>query len=366
MFPGRRRPGKTHRGFVAALLRSGLLAWVQAALRRAVRRMAGAYWEREGLLAFAVDGSRVDCPRTAANEQALGCAGRKGTGPQFWLTTLWHMGTGLPWAWQIGPSRDAERTHLRGMLDLLPPAALLVADAGFTGYDLFREILASGRSFLVRVGSNVSLLRELGYAEVESDGTVYLWPQARRKACPPIVLRLIVLQRKGKTMYLLTNLSATDLPLAQAAALYEMRWGVEVFFRSLKQTLCRRKMRSHSPRQARAELQWTLVGLQVLGLMSVQQILAAGQDPLSWSVASALRAVRQAMQDRKPTRRCPGGLDGALQRSVKDSSRPGRSKKARGWPHKKKDTPPGAPKVRNAKPNEIKKAQRLTTTNHAA
>jgi hypothetical protein len=368
MFPGRRRPGKTHPGFVEALRTrgSGLLWRVQEALRSAVRATAGAYWRREGHLAFAVDGSRVDCPRTRANEEALGCGGRKGTGPQFWLTTLWHMGTGLPWAWKTGPSRDAERTHLREMLDLLPRGALLVADAGFTGYELFREILSSGRSLLIRVGANVSLLRKLGYAEVESDGTVYLWPQAFQKDCPPVVLRLIVLRRKGKKMYLLTNLTAAELPRRRAAVLYEMRWGVEVFFRSLKETLSHRKMLSHGPRQAQAELEWTLVGLQVLGLMSVEQILAGGHDPLSWSVASALRAVRQAMQDRKPTRHCPGGLDGALGRSVKDRYHRRGSKKAFHWPHKKKQTPPGGPKMRNAKPKEIKKAQRIADAEQAA
>ena len=343
-----------------------MLSPVQAALRSALGAMAGAYWRREEQLAFAVDGSRVDCPRTRANEEALGCGGRKGTAPQFWLTTLWHMGTGLPWAWKTGPSRDAERTHLREMLDLLPRGALLVADAGFTGYDLFRKILSSGRSLLVRVGANVSLLRNLGYAEVEPDGTVYLWPEAFQKDCPPVVLRLIVLHRKGKKMYLLTNLSAAELPKKRAAVLYEMRWGVEVFFRSLKETLAHRKMLSHGPEQAEAELQWTMVGLQVLGLMSVAAILGGGQDPLSWSVALALRAVRQAMRDRKPTRRCPGGLDGALRRSVKDGYCRRGPKEARHWPHKKKETPPGGPKVRNAKPKEVEKAQKLARRKRVA
>ena len=71
----------------------------------------------------------------------------------------------------------------------------------------------------------------------------------------------------------------------QASVLYEMRWGVEVFYRSLKQTLCRRKMLSRAPRQARMELGWTMVGLRLLGLLSVEAIMRSGKDPLSWSVA---------------------------------------------------------------------------------
>ena len=369
MFPSRRRVGETYQGYVKQLqlLGSRLLKPVTECLRGQLRRVAqeGGYWTREGFVAFAVDGSRIDAPRTAANEQALGCGGRDKTGPQFWLTTLWHMGTGLPWAWKSGPSTDAERTHLRQMLHLLPDNALLVADAGFVGYDLLSEILSGGRSFLVRVGANVRLLQNLGYAEVENDGTVYLWPtKAQSEKQPPLTLRLIVHQRGKKRRYLLTNLSEEKLSRRQAGVLYEMRWGVEVFFRSLKQTLARRKMLSHAPKQAAAELAWTMIGLQVLGLMSVEQIIKSGKDPLSWSVATSLRAVRLTMQDRKPSR--SRSLLAALSLSVKDSYNRKSRKRARDWPHKKTQSPPGVPKIRKANEMEIQKAKGVRNKKMAA
>lgn len=369
MFPSRKRVGRTYQGFVKAMFRLGdaLLERITVHLRDTLRRIAGAHWTREGFVAFAADGSRVECPRTEANEQALGCGGRKKTGPQFWLTTLWHMGTGLPWSWKIGPSTDAERTHLRDMLHLLPTNALLVADAGFTGYELLRDILIGGRSFLIRVGANVRLLQELGYAKVETDGTVYLWPDKFRKKChPPLVLRMIVLERKGKKIYLLTNLSAEQASNEQAGVLYEMRWGVEVFYRSMKQTLDRRKMLSHAPRQAKAELSWTLVGLQLLGLMSVSGIIQSGKDPLSWSVAMALRVVRLAARGSKARGSYRGGLLGCLSRAVKDDYKRTGEKKARDWPHKKKEKPPGAPELRKADELEIKQAQEIKDTKMAA
>ena len=369
MFPGRRRVGKTYQGFVKVILRwsDSLLEKVTDHLRRMIRQIAGAYWTREKLVAFAVDGSRVECPRTEANETVLGCGGSKGTGPQFWLTTLWHMGSGLPWAWKIGRSTDCERTHLRSMLHLLPDNALLVADAGFTGYELFTEILSSGRSFLIRVGSNVRLLEKLGYAEFENAQTVYLWPDMwRKKNYRPLVLRLIVLHRKGKKMYLLTNLPSERLADKQAAVLYEMRWGVEVFYRSLKQTLCRRKMLSRAPRQAQAELSWALVGLQLLGLLSVEQIIGRRKDPLSWSVASSLRAVRLAMRGGNPRGSCRGGLLCTLSLSVKDQYKRRSVKKARNWPHKKTEAPPGSPKLHRADKTQVKQAQEIKDAKIAA
>lgn len=368
MFPYRRRPGKSYQGFLAALLKRSdqLLRQILPWLRSAIQQVAGPYWTYAGFACFSPDGTRIDCPRTQANEQALGCGGRKGTGPQFWLTTLWHMGTGLPWAWKIGRCTDAERPHLRQMLELLPINALLIADAGFVGYDLLCQILGGRRSFLIRVGSNVRLLRKLGYAQVEDGQTVYLWPQACRKHAPPLVLRLIELTRKGKKMYLVTNVSAQKLSNQQAAFLYEMRWGVELFFRSMKQTLARRKMLSHAPRQARVELSWSLVGLQLLGVMSVWEIIQSGKHPLSWSVAGSLRAVRKAMKNGKPERRCRGGLRGALSRAIKDSYHRTSRKQARNWPHKKREKPPGAPQLRDATISEVKYAQRFKAANRAA
>ena len=173
-------------------------------LRRQLQTRAGRRWQREGWCAFAADGSRVECPRTAANEKALKCAGKKKTGPQLFVTTLWHMGTGVPWDFRIGPGTASERRHLEEMLADVPPRSLLVADAGFTGYEFYGRILAAKQRFLLRVGSNVHLPKELGYIEQEGRDTVYLWPE-RNLSEPPVVLRRIERRDGKKKMVLVTN-----------------------------------------------------------------------------------------------------------------------------------------------------------------
>ena len=367
MFPSRRTVGKTYQGFLAALLllHPRLLAVVTLQLRRTLESMAGPYWTREGIRAFAVDGSRIECPRTGANEVAFGCAGKKGCGPQMWLTTLWHMGTGLPWAWKQGRSDDCERHHLREMLDLLPAGALVVGDAGFVGYDLLRGILAGGRSFLVRVGGNVRLLKELGWVKRYGEDTVFLWPQKYRRQ-EPLVLRLIELQRSGKKVYLLTNQLPESLSPRQAGVLYGMRWGIEVFYRSLKQTLEHRTMRSRAPDPARAELAWSLVGLQLMGLMSVREMIAAHADPLGWSVAATRDLVLQAMQGRGGRTLGIGGWKKRLAGCLKDNYVRTHGKKSRDWPDRKHDRPPGPPKTTIASEKEVQQAQQVLVKLKAA
>jgi Transposase DDE domain len=335
-------------------------------LQEQMRALAGRYGQREGWCAFAVDGSRVECPRTRANERELKCAGRKKTGPQLFLTTLWHMGLGLTWDFRIGPGTASERRHLEDMLPQLPAQSLVVADAGFTGYDLFRRVLAAEQNFLLRVGSNVHLLQKLGYAEQEGRNTVYLWP-AKHRHEPPVVLRLIERRQGKKKMYLVTNvLDEKALSEKSAGVLYEMRWGVEVFYRSVKQTLQRRRMLSRTPDAAQCELTWTVFGIWLLGLMSVAKIIGRGADPLSWSAALARERVRQSMRLALTGWHQDRALLPDLAWAIKDDYERHRRKKARNWPHKKTEKPPGNPIIQPANAKQKKAMQRLKARKNAA
>ena len=379
MYPGRKRPGGTYEGFVAALAGASgrMLDQICLCLRQAVQEVAGDYWEYAGWVLFGADGSKVECPMTEANEDGFGCAGKKKATPQQFITTLYHLSTGLVWAWKRGPARSSERGHLLDMLCWLPKRAMLLADAGFTGYQLLKTLMQQGHGFIIRVGSNVRLLTKLGYAMREYEGIVYLWPQNKQglkdkkgrwrgPTQDPLVLRLIVLQGGRQPVYLLTNvLDKAMLPDQLAGKMYRLRWGIELHYRSLKQTLSRRKLLSDCPRHAEVELDWCVVGLWLLGLMSVSQIIESGQCPHCWSVASALRVVRRGMC--WGNGRCRRGrLQAELRAAVKDKYQRHGSKKARHWPHKKTEKPPGAPKIRVANELEVQQAQELRRRKTAA
>lgn len=365
----RRGKGCTYQGWIKALMQSGNLHQrVAQCLREALKRMAqsGGCWLREGWCAFTADSSKFNCARTADNEKAFGCSAKKGKSPglpQQLLTLLWHMGSGLPWAWESGVACSSERQHLLTMLQLLPPQALLVADAGFVGYDLLAAIVQSQRHFLIRIGSNVSLIHRLGFFQEKQD-TVYLWPagdrrkQTRRRRKPPMALRLIRIQQPGKkTMYLLSSVrEESSLSHKSAQMLYQLRWGVEVFFRSMKQTLCRRKLASGAPMQASLELHWAVVGIWVLGLLSVQAVINAGKDPLSFSVALARNCLWHAA--RSSASAC-GDLRANLAEAVKDPYTRHRPKRSRNWPRRKRCRPPGRPRLQRATRSEVKMAQHL-------
>lgn len=370
MYRTRRRPGKTYLGFVKNLLRQSSTFTQRLATHfRAIMPQAfKSVWHIDGRMVFGVDGTRVECPRTKANEKRLKRAGRKKTGPQFMLTTLFHLGSGLPWGFRRGIGKSSERKHLREMLDLLPSGAWLLADAGFTGYELFTQLQKRGIHFVVRVGRNVKLLQKLGYYAREKNGIVYLWSEKTRAAgLPPLVLRLVRLNTgRQKVCLLVSELDESVLSDAGVLELYRRRWQVEVFYRTLKRTMGRHKMESDAPDEAGAELDWSVLALWVLSMVSLRQLLSVGRSPHDCSVAGVLRVVRRACGPKRNCRISMRRFAQCLRQAVKDGySRQG-PKAMRKWPRKKNEPPAGAPKMRMATGAEVRAAQRLITLRQAA
>jgi hypothetical protein len=319
---GQDEPATSYQAFTKLLRKWTLPLWglLSQAFRAQMQQSLAKSWTVAGWFVLACDGSRLDVPRTRGNEErysprsklsraaqrrrarrrakrrtAEQARQRKANVPNIWLTTLWHVASGLPWNWRAGPSDSSERAHLVEMLASVPAGALVTADAGFVGYDLWQNILASGCQLLVRVGANVKLLKKLGSVQ-ERRGLVYLWPdRAAQKQQPPVVLRLVVVCGGRHPMYLVTSVMDPDrLSDDGAAAIYRRRWGIELFYRHGKQTFERRKLRSQNPDNAMVELHWSLLGMWAMGLHAHDHLLRRHVLPQRISFAGVLRAYRRA------------------------------------------------------------------------
>lgn len=351
--PRRRRTGRTYQGLVKALDRHShaLLITLAPRLRTCTRRAADRCWRVGRFVPIGVDGSRIDAPRTIANEP-LGFAGKARCSPQMMAVLLVHLGSMLPWDFGIGGARASERSILRRLIGRLPDDTLLVADAGYTGFDLLGELRGSGVSFLVRVGRGIRLLSELGDYRCEGRDTVYLWPVKHRHRAP-LRLRLI---RVGEVWLITDVADPRRLSKKTASELYRRRWGLEVAFRSLKQTLERRTVRSRSAPNATRELAWSIVGLWVLALIGVRAIRAAGHAPDRLSIAAALAAVRSPLAAGRALRR-------RLGTATRDTYRRRSPKRAYERARKKTPPPPGAPVVILATASQVAEAAALRAVN---
>lgn len=384
---GQDEPATSYQAFTKLLRKwtQPLLALLREAFRARMQQSLAGVWTVAGWVVLACDGSRIDVPRTRGNEQryspksklsraaqrrrarrrakrrtAEQARQRKANIPSIWLTTLWHVGSGLPWDWRTGPGDSSERAHLVEMLSGVPAGSLLTADAGFVGYDLWKAVREAGCQLLVRVGANVKLLKKLGSVQ-ERDGLVYLWPdRAAKKSQPPLVLRLIVVEGGRHPMYLVTSVLEKDkLSDSQAAQIYRRRWGIELFYRHCKQTFERRKLRSQNPDNAMIELHWSLLGMWALGLHSHHHLLQRGIVPQRISFAGVLRAYRRSMREYKSPPDPGQGLKALLNRSLIDTYKR-RNQSSRDYPRKKHEPAAGRPIILVASRTQIKQAKQLT------
>jgi hypothetical protein len=389
-------PGKTYNGFLKQLRKwhVELQLLCIGELRVLMKQDLFGQWEIAGFVVIAGDGSRIELPRTKSNEavyspkrkkkgsrkpgKGKGKASRgkrwrkakrqseesirkKANSPQMWLTLFWHVGTGLPWAWRTGPSDSSERQHLEEMLSELPENTLITADAGFMGYDFWSAVIAAGHHFVIRAGANVRLLKKLGFTR-EYENTVYLWPDwVVKKGLPPLALRAVWVHDGKQPMCLITNVLSKDrLSDRQIAQIYKARWGIELFFRTFKQTFGRRKLRSHKAEHAQLEAEWSLVAVWAVCLVAQREIAKSGCDPCRLSPAGAIKAIQEVLCH---YRNRPDGptesLGWMLRNSLLDDYQRTSSKTSRAYPTKRTRERTGVPKIATASKSQIAAANKF-------
>jgi hypothetical protein len=366
--------------------------------------VGGRHFETDSWVLMGFDGSRATAPRTVSNERAF-CAPDYGRGkrakygkkkskgmrrkrnqqnppqpqaPQAWITLLWHMGLRLPWTWRLGPSNSSERDHVKEIVreEEFPENTLFCGDAGFTGYPLWSLLLARKCSFLVRVGANVNLLSEQADVKQLGGGIVLCWPKGKMDSGqPPLRLRLARV-KVGKTkMWMLTNvLNRKQLSHKQIVRYYKMRWGIEVEFRGLKQTIDKHTLRCRNANRLLVELDWSIRAMAVAELLALREQLAAAEskeqqddqqsyDPVDRSLANTMRALRKCMRNLDKYSSLADGLMSQLSRAFVERYHNRTNKRAR-YRRKNPDKKAlGEPTVRKLNAMERKKLrQHLQST----
>ena len=331
-------------------------------------------WTKDGKVNLAVDGTKFAAPRTAANQKLFAANSRKTNSKtynsqanrskaatvQVLVTVLWHLGTGMPFRWYVNDSTGSERTNVREMLETLPRNVRLVGDAEYVGYPLWSAVVRSRKTFLFRVGSNVTLLKNLGHCRYQ-EGYVYFWPKkVMRREQPPIVLRLFKLQSRGKAIYLVTN--ELDMTDEQASALYRERWGIEVFFRTVKQSCQRSKLCCGTPKNVIIEMNWTLIGIWA-ALYTGNRALSENGHKIE--LISPVKVMRAFYLTVTVVALGPGHahcLSETLADAVRqDESKRESGKKSRSYPRKKKTSPAGKPKLVSSNQDQKRRARQVLT-----
>jgi len=350
-----KRVGKTYNGLVKAQLRQadGVLPLVKADLRCRAKIALQHVEKTCGWTLLAIDGSKVDLPRTLSNEHHFGIADN-GKCPQAFITAIVEVHTKLLWDWRVDRGNASEKKHLVEMVKELPSDSLLLADGNFVGYGIWQALEKQSRAFLIRVGGNVSLLRNLWpEANIKLKGnSVYVWPKDLQKKVPPLCLRLIVLGKASRRIYLLTNVTEPSRLSSKAAGkMYRLRWGAEIFYRGFKRTLGFFKLKSRTGRRGRVELEWAMVACCVMTLMGIAAVSRLKRDARRISHAGLLEVVRRRLNENPRRVRGLQQFQLALACCLKDTYQRRGSKASRYRPRTK-----NTPRSHVLKPPKLRRA----------
>lgn len=198
----------------------------------------------------AIDGTILHLPRTAALRRRFAIPkDRIGLEqyhyPQALLVSAWDVARRIPLAWTLSAITRGERELLRGILDALPAACVLIMDRGYPARDLLGAILASGRDLVVRMTSaesgswpEVAAFLAGGKRSATVEVTVGAG-RTRRTVCLRLVRRVFgpgrpARHQQRETMVILTSLPTATIDDEGICRVYAARWGVETIYREMK------------------------------------------------------------------------------------------------------------------------------------
>jgi hypothetical protein len=266
----------------------------------------------------------------------------------IWNTSIVHLTLGFPFCWRLGKGGKAsERSHLISMLGWLPTSALIVADAGYVGYEVAAAVILANVSFLIRMSSNATFYSEANeLLEEFREEIVYYWPKAQQNARkPPIRGRLLRIhsQRHKTDVWLFTNvLDSQKLPLETAATCYRWRWENEGFFRTYKRTLRKVTLTSRTLRLVHREAEASMIATQLLlcqGALAMP-VPAKGSLPVMCSPRGVLLEARRDISARKEPKK---PFRERIARAQREQRVRTSAKQKREWPRRKPHTPPHPP-----------------------
>ena len=146
-----------------------------------------------------LDGTTLDVQDTEANWERFGGPTTKneqgqrlrGGFPQMRLVALAECGTRALIGAAVGPCSTGEKTLTADLLTRLDARMLVLADRNFPGYELCRDVAATGAALLWRIGASFSLPVEQVLADGSYRSRLGAPKTLARAGAPAIIVRVI-------------------------------------------------------------------------------------------------------------------------------------------------------------------------------
>jgi hypothetical protein len=254
----------------------------------------------------AIDGTTLDVADTAANNEFFGRPGvnkgERSAFPQARLVALAECGTHAIFDAEIGPYTTSERELSSALVDRLQPDMLLLADRGFTGFDLWQQAVATGADLVWRAKTSLKPRR----IKTLVDGS-WLAEMRRNNSklnTEHVVIRVVeysINDGRGEPLgpfrLFTTLLDPDEVTAVELADVYRERWEIESAFGELKthQRGSKVVLRSKSPDLVTQEIWGHLCCHYAIRTLMFEAAHTGGVDPDRVSFTNALNISRRSL-----------------------------------------------------------------------
>ncbi len=172
------------------------------------------------------------------------------------------------------------------------PGTILAIDRGYNDFEWFVELTQEGVFFVTRMKTN-TVYTVVEECEVPANGNVLRdqiisLPATAKAGEEPVLFRRIEYWNEDKSEVLVFLSNVLHLAASTIAAIYRDRWGIELFFKALKQT-CKIKTFVGTSANAVQTQVWTaLIAMLVLKYLQLK-------SQFSWSLSTLAALLRQQL-----------------------------------------------------------------------
>lgn len=276
-----------------------------------LERAAAKQWGWRGRSVKIFDATTVSMPDTPLNQQAWPQSRTQAPGlgfPMARIGALISLASGCVIDYAVGPLKgknSGEQALLRDVSVNLANNDIVLADALHSTWWTMHMMVTLGVDVVMPNDGRRKVDFKQGHAFNETDHVVW-WPKPKRAPWigteqyqqMPQGIWMREVSSAGRIL-VTTLLEPAQIDANELAALYAMRWNIEVDFRTLKSTMNMDVLRCKCPAMVQKEIavylltynlvRWTMACAAKLAQVSARALSFAGARRLIWNFAGHLR-----------------------------------------------------------------------------
>lgn len=286
---------------------------VLAATAQAAERRAAPSWQLQGRPVKVVDGSSVQLPDTAANQQDYPQPSGQQPGcglPVLKLVVLFSLASGALLDVVIGNLHSHDLRLFHRLWECLQAGDILLGDRAYGEYATLAGLPRQGVDVVARLHSRRKVDFRKARQRLGPNDGVFVWRKGclqstiltpEQWAALPAEIQVRIVRfttacrgfRTQRITLVTTLLDAGRYPTAELIALYLRRWRIELCLRDVKTTLGLEQLRGQSPAMVRKELLAGLIAHNLIRCVMAEAAQAHQTELERVSFKGAVDALRQ-------------------------------------------------------------------------